>query len=170
MIHTHEVPSSILGRATKKHSRIWVLFLFLGISHKPPATGHRPPGTSHKPPATNHQQQSSGHQSDHPINRITLSIRLPYQSDYPINSVGRKIYPLCNSQTPPTLFRKHSERGWPLLWNNFASQTPATPSRGLSKAYRRLLRITRRQNFFRQRGEQIMLFIVLIGITLLSAL
>ena len=37
------------------------------------------------------------------------------------NSVGEKIYLLWNSQTPPTLFRKHSERGWPLLWNNFAS-------------------------------------------------
>ena len=75
----------------------------------------------------------------------------------PTNSVGRKIYLLWNSQTPPTLFRKHSERGWPLLWNNFASQTPATPSRGLSKAYRRLLWITRRQNFFCQRGKWIAL-------------
>ena len=75
----------------------------------------------------------------------------------PTNSVGRIIYLLWNSQTPPTLFRKHSERGWPLLWNNFASQTPATPSRGLSKAYRRLFWITRRQNFFCQRGKWIAL-------------
>ena len=88
----------------------------------------------------------------------------------PTNSVGRIIYLLWNSQTPPTLFRKHSERGWPLLWNNFASQTPATPSRGLSKAYMRRLWITRRQNFFRQRGEQIALFIILAGISLFSAL
>ena len=29
MIHNHEVPSSILGPATRKHSKIAVLFLYI---------------------------------------------------------------------------------------------------------------------------------------------